>query len=144
MYKHICRLTLVFTCIYRKVSDEHWDFEKCCYSVLFSNGSVAKSSNWVVPFLGLRWQHLFYLHDLCVQLLTANTNMIHSPSLFSGHVVNLLHCLQKAYEQLELNEIWWHTLNLTEDQDGKVKVHSTCTTILSKLHIISKHCCQTS
>lgn len=63
---------------------------------------------------------------------------------FSGHVANSPLCLQKAYEQLELNKIWWHALKLTEDQDGKVKVHSICITILSKLHIILKHCCQTS
>lgn len=108
--------TLFFMSIYRKGSDEHQDFGKCWYTALFSNESIAKSSNRVAPFLGLRWQHLFYLHDLCVQLLTANTNTIHSPSLFLGHVANLVLCLQKAQEHLQLNKIRWNVLKLIQIQ----------------------------
>lgn len=130
MCKHICLLMLAFMCIYRRVSDEHWDPQKQCHSALFSNESVAKSSDWGAPFLGLRWQHLFYLHDLCVQLRTANTNTTCSPSLFSGHIANLLLCLRRVYEQLELNKICWHALKLTEDKDEKVKFHSICITCI--------------
>lgn len=54
-----------------------------------------------------------------------------SPSLFSGHVANLLLCLQKAYKQLEQNKIRWHALKLTEDRDGKVNAHSVCITKLT-------------
>lgn len=54
MCKHICLLTLFSMSIYRKGSDEHGDFGKCWYIALFSNESVAKSSNSVPPFLGLR------------------------------------------------------------------------------------------
>lgn len=129
MCQHIRLLTPVFMCIDRKVISEHWEFKEGCYSALFLYKVLQKAQSGTISWTEMTTSVLF-AWPLC-SASDCKHKSDRSPSLFSGHVANLLLCLQKAYKQSEQNKICWHALKLTEDWDGEVNVHSVHSTKLT-------------